>query len=59
MPWIAIDYDDPMRDEIVEKHNVNILPELLLMNSDKYIGKSCKDDLEAYGEKAYEIWLNS
>ena len=57
MPWLALDYDDPMRLDLVDKLQIISIPELLLISPNKSMGKSCKNDFEKYGEGAYEIWL--
>ena len=58
MPWLALDYDDPMRLDIIDKLQIIAIPELLLISPNKSMGKSCKNDFEKYGEEAYELWLN-
>ena len=59
MPWLAIDYDDPQRIKILKKLEISTIPELVLVNQNgKAISKSCKNDFERYGEKAYQRWIN-
>ena len=58
MPWLAIPYEDPIREHYTEKLAIAIIPQLIIINKKgEQISRGGKRDIEKHGVKAFDKWV--
>lgn len=59
MPWLALPYDDPERETIIDDLEIEGIPELFIINhSGNIVTRAARTDFEKLGTKAYYKWLS-
>ena len=57
MPWPALPFGSPRKDELVRKFGVRAIPTLVVLDAGgKVVSKDGREDIMRLGAKAFEKW---
>ena len=58
MPWVALPYNDPKRDELKKEYKIIGIPHLLVLKPDgKVIVQNGRADVQKKKVQAFEEWV--
>lgn len=57
MPWLAIEYNNPKREALIEQFKIRSVPILIIISDKgKIISDNARSEIMDYGTKAYDKW---
>ncbi|MFW5802165.1 MAG: thioredoxin-like domain-containing protein [Spirochaeta sp.] len=57
MPWLAVPYDSPQRNELPEAFGVRGIPTLIILGPDgEVLSRDGRVQIRQHGEDSYELW---
>ena len=59
MPWVAMPYEDPTREAVIDELEIGGIPEVFIVDKDsKIVTRSARADIEKMGAKAFHKWVS-
>ena len=59
MPWLALPFDDPRKQELKTKFGVTGIPKLVILNeAGDLITADGRGDVQSKGEAAFDAWTS-